>query len=54
MTSRSPSRAGSGEVTKVGTQGAGTNLVILGKIDANGRVVPEDHRLALSNKANQL
>jgi alpha-ketoglutarate-dependent 2,4-dichlorophenoxyacetate dioxygenase len=41
-------------VTKVGSQGEGTNLVILSTIDANGRVVPADHRLALRNKANQL
>jgi alpha-ketoglutarate-dependent 2,4-dichlorophenoxyacetate dioxygenase len=42
------------EVTKVGSQGTGTNLVILSTIDENGRVVPADHRLALRNKANQL
>jgi alpha-ketoglutarate-dependent 2,4-dichlorophenoxyacetate dioxygenase len=42
------------EVTKVGSQGAGTNLVILTTIDETGRVVPADHRLALRNKANQL
>ena len=42
------------EVTKVGSLGAGTNLVILGTIDENGKVVPADHRLALRNKANQL
>jgi alpha-ketoglutarate-dependent 2,4-dichlorophenoxyacetate dioxygenase len=47
-------RFGPLEVTKVGTQGAGTNLVILSTIDENGQLVPEDHRLALSNKANQL
>ncbi len=42
------------EVTKVGTLGHGTNLVILSTIDENGKVVPADHRLALRNKANQL
>lgn len=47
-------RFGPLEITKVGGQGAGTNLVILGTIDGEGRVVPEDHRLALRNKANQL
>jgi len=47
-------RFGPLEVTKVGSQGTGTNLVILSTIDENGRVVPADHRLALRNKANQL
>ncbi|HKA71034.1 MAG TPA: TauD/TfdA family dioxygenase [Xanthobacteraceae bacterium] len=47
-------RFGPLEVTKVGSQGAGTNLVILSTIDENGKVVPADHRLALRNKANQL
>ena len=47
-------RFGPLEITKVGSQGAGTNLVILSTIDASGRVVPADHRLALRNKANQL
>src|SRR5689334_7910148 len=42
------------EVTKIGSVGAGTNLVILSTIDENGKVVPADHRLALRNKANQL
>src|SRR5258708_9139916 len=46
-------RFGPLEVTKVGSQGAGTDLVILTTIDENGRVVPADHRLALPNKANQ-
>ena len=41
-------------MTKVGSLGAGTNLVILSTIDENGKVVPADHRLALRNKANQL
>jgi alpha-ketoglutarate-dependent 2,4-dichlorophenoxyacetate dioxygenase len=47
-------RFGPLEVTKIGSQGEGTHLVILSTIDADGRVVPEDHRLALANKANQL
>jgi alpha-ketoglutarate-dependent 2,4-dichlorophenoxyacetate dioxygenase len=47
-------RFGPLEVTKVGSQGEGTNLVILTTIDQNGKVVPADHRLALRNKANQL
>ena len=40
-------RFGPLEVTKVGSLGAGTNLVILSTIDENGNVVPADHRLAL-------
>jgi alpha-ketoglutarate-dependent 2,4-dichlorophenoxyacetate dioxygenase len=47
-------RFGPLEVTKVGSEGVGTNLVILKTLDDNGNVVPEDHRLALRNKANQL
>jgi alpha-ketoglutarate-dependent 2,4-dichlorophenoxyacetate dioxygenase len=47
-------RFGPPEVTKVGSEGTGTNLVILKTLDDNGKVVPEDHRLALRNKANQL
>src|SRR5262245_54435850 len=47
-------RFGPLEVTKVASQGEGTNLVILTTIDATGNVVPADHRLALRNKANQL
>src|SRR6516165_6081352 len=47
-------RFGPLEITKVGSLGAGTNLVILSTIDENGNVVPADHRLALRNKANQL
>jgi alpha-ketoglutarate-dependent 2,4-dichlorophenoxyacetate dioxygenase len=47
-------RFGPLEVTKVGSLGVGTNLVILSTIDEHGRVVPADHRLALRNKANQL
>ena len=47
-------RFGPLEITKVGSLGVGTNLVILSTIDENGKVVPADHRLALRNKANQL
>jgi alpha-ketoglutarate-dependent 2,4-dichlorophenoxyacetate dioxygenase len=47
-------RFGPLEVTKVGSEGHGTNLVILKTLDDKGNVVPEDHRLALRNKANQL
>jgi hypothetical protein len=46
-------RFGPLEVTKVGSLGVGTNLVILSTIDESGQVVPADHRLALRNKANQ-
>jgi len=47
-------RFGPLEVTKIGSLGVGTNLVILSTIDENGKVVPADHRYALRNKANQL
>ncbi len=47
-------RFGPLEVTKVGSDGYGTNLVTLKTLDEKGNVVPEDHRLALENKANQL
>ena len=47
-------RFGPLEVTKVGSLGVGTNLVILSTIGEDGKVVPADHRLALRNKANQL
>lgn len=47
-------RFGPLEVTKVGSIGTGTNLVILSTSDETGKVVPADHRLALRNKANQL
>ena len=47
-------RFGPLEITKVGSRGVGTNLVILTTIDENGKVVPPDHRFALRNKANQL
>jgi alpha-ketoglutarate-dependent 2,4-dichlorophenoxyacetate dioxygenase len=47
-------RFGPLEVTKVGSAGYGSNLVVLKTIDEGGNVVPEDHRIALENKANQL
>jgi alpha-ketoglutarate-dependent 2,4-dichlorophenoxyacetate dioxygenase len=47
-------RFGPLEVTKVGSQGTGTNLVILTSIGPDGKVAPPDSRLALRNKANQL
>jgi alpha-ketoglutarate-dependent taurine dioxygenase len=46
-------RFGPLEITKVGSLGTGTNLVILSTIDENGNVVPADHRLALRNNAEQ-
>ena len=45
-------RFGPPEVTKVGSLGTGTNFVILTTIGDDGKVVPEDHRYALRNKAN--
>src|SRR6201986_4659208 len=47
-------RFGPPEVTKVGSLGTGTNFVILTTIGEDGKEVPEDHRYALRNKANQL
>jgi alpha-ketoglutarate-dependent 2,4-dichlorophenoxyacetate dioxygenase len=47
-------RFGPPEVTKVGSQGAGSHFVILSTIGPDGKVVPADHRLSLRNKANQL
>ena len=47
-------RFGPPEVTKVGSQGAGSHFVILSTIGPDGNVVPPDHRLSLRNKANQL
>src|SRR5260370_5336495 len=47
-------RFGPPEVTKVGSQGAGSHFVILSTIGPDGKVVPPDHRLSLRNKANQL
>jgi alpha-ketoglutarate-dependent 2,4-dichlorophenoxyacetate dioxygenase len=47
-------RFGPLEVTKVGSVGAGTNLVILTTIGPDGKVVAADSRMAMRNKANQL
>src|SRR5258707_2823697 len=47
-------RFGPPEVTKVGSQGTGSHLVILSTIGPDGKVVPADHRLSLRAKANQL
>jgi alpha-ketoglutarate-dependent 2,4-dichlorophenoxyacetate dioxygenase len=47
-------RFGPLEITKVGSEGSGTNFVILSTVDEDGKAVPPDHRLALRNKANQL
>jgi alpha-ketoglutarate-dependent 2,4-dichlorophenoxyacetate dioxygenase len=47
-------RFGPAEVTKVGSLGTGTHFVILTTIGPDGKVVPEDHRFAMRNKANQL
>jgi len=47
-------RFGPPEITKVGSLGTGTHFVILTTIGPDGNVVPEDHRYAMRNKANQL
>ena len=47
-------RFGPLEITKIGTVGAGTNLVHLTNLDAEGRIVRGDHKQALTAKANQL
>src|SRR5580700_10324771 len=47
-------RFGPPEVTKTGSLGTGTHFVILTTIGDDGKVVPEDHRYAMRNKANQL
>src|SRR5262249_46188181 len=47
-------RFGPLEVTKVGSLGARTHLLIPSTIDEKGNIVPADHRRALRNKANQL
>jgi len=47
-------RFGPPEITKVGSLGTGTHFVILTTIGDDGKVVPEDHRYAMRNKANQL
>ena len=47
-------RFGPPEVTKIGSQGAGTHFVVLSTIGPDGKVVPADHRMQMRNKANQL
>ncbi|OBF53640.1 taurine catabolism dioxygenase TauD [Mycobacterium sp. 852002-50816_SCH5313054-b] len=47
-------RFGPLEVTKAGSAGSGSNLVVLKTLDDKGDVVPDAHRIALENKANQL
>src|SRR5208282_5023583 len=47
-------RFGPPEITKVGSLGTGTHFVTLTTIGPDGKVVPEDHRYAMRNKANQL
>ncbi len=47
-------RFGPPEVTKIGSQGAGTHFVVLTTIGPDGKVVPPDHRMAMRNRANQL
>src|SRR4051812_11421026 len=47
-------RFGPPEVTKVGSQGTGSDFVVLSTIGPDGKVVPADHRLSLRAKANQL
>lgn len=42
------------EITKVGSMGTGTHVVILTTIGPDGEVVAPDSRQALRNKANQL
>lgn len=47
-------RFGPLEITKGGTKGAGSKLVILTNIAADGGIVPPTDRQILNNKANQL
>ena len=47
-------RFGPLEATKVGSYGAGTPLVILSNVGADGAIVADDHRLNLVHKANSL
>src|SRR4051795_5298255 len=47
-------RFGPPEITKVGSDSAGTFFAVLTTIGKDGKVVPADHRFALRNKANQL
>jgi alpha-ketoglutarate-dependent 2,4-dichlorophenoxyacetate dioxygenase len=47
-------RFGPLETTKVGTNGAGSKLVVLTNIGADGAIVPPTDRQILNNRANQL
>ena len=47
-------RLGPLEMTKVGSYGAGTPLVILSNVGEDGKVVPEAHKLNLVHRANSL
>ena len=41
------------ELTKVGTDGSGSKLIILRNFDENGNIVPPSDRQRLNNLANQ-
>lgn len=47
-------RFGELETTKVGTAGAGSKLIVLSNMDADGTVVPPSDRQVLNNRANRL
>lgn len=47
-------RFGDLETTKVGTAGAGSKLIVLSNMDADGTVVPPSDRQVLNNRANRL
>lgn len=46
-------RFGALETTKVGTVGAGSKLIVLSNMDADGTVVPPTDRQVLNNRANR-
>lgn len=46
-------RFGALETTKVGTVGAGSKLIVLSNMDADGNVVPPSDRQVLSSRANR-
>lgn len=46
-------RFGELETTKVGTNGAGSNLIVLSNMDSDGNVVPATDRQVLNNRANR-
>lgn len=50
---RFSSRFGPLETTKVGTNGAGSQLVVLSNLGADGTIVPPTSRQMLNNRANQ-